>query len=57
MHPLAALASSLCPDARGPAALTKIEVRHVWQVAFYASHGFQLKYFPHGNRAFMVRRA
>jgi len=42
---------------RAPDALTKIEIRHFWQVAHYAAHGFHLKHYPRGNRFFMVRRA
>lgn len=39
----------------GPTALTKVEVRTVRDVSFYAGHGFALKYVPRGNRFFMVR--
>lgn len=54
MGTLAVIAAILNP---APKALTKIEVRHFWQMAFYASHGFHVKYSPRGNRVFMVRRA
>ena len=40
-----------------PQALTKVEIFSLWQLAFYAGHGFHVKYYPRGNRFFMVRCA
>ena len=35
--------------------LNRVEARYDWEVAFYISHGYRIKYDYRGNRIFMVR--
>ena len=35
--------------------LDRIEVRQLWEVAFWQLHGYRVKYVSRGNRYFMVR--